>query len=153
VGYFVSGAREYRAYAGATGAEGLFGSNTAAAWSVSAGFILVWLAMVWYALRHAQWERGHLWVLAYAFVLQTLVLPSHTYNLLFAVPLLLLVAHDLFVRFAAGRDRTTFVLLGVWVLTVYLASYYWIGILEEVGSGTLGTLLRAWLPGGVIYMP
>lgn len=164
---FVGALNDYRDFAGTTGAEALFGSNVFLEQFAVAITTLIWLGMIVYMIRHPQWRIGHLITLAYAMILQTFVFPTHLYNFVFGIPILLLAFRALFKESQSGVDflftRTggrvrgiNLVVLGLVLVAVFTLAYYWLGIVQDIGIGGLTTLtqqIRGVLPWRVYYFP
>lgn len=151
---FLNAARDYRNYAGSTGAESVFGVNSVGAIGVSLVGILIWLGMIWYVLKHPSFKDGHYLALAYALALQVLIFPSHLYNFVFVLPLVLVALKWVWSKTNVGVDVLTPGVLGLLLLTVYFAYLYWFGILSEGFGGTIAGIfstIRFFLPGGVYY--
>lgn len=123
------------------------------------GFAL-WLAMCVYMLKHPTWREGHLITIAVGLTLQILVLPTHPYNFIFVVPLLLLGAKHIWSALIKP-DWKFAILVTLFALCVYLAYYLWFTILIGDSSGAvsatsmLGILLalKRALPGNVYMLP
>ncbi len=158
---FWNALRDYRGYAGATGAENLFGVGTPIAWGAAIASLLLWLTQTIDLLRHPEWQEGHLITLATAMLVQVFVFPTHPYNLIFVIPIWLLGFKWAWRAWEAHSTRAALLLGGLVVLGVYLADLVWFVILQADSSGVVATLsargllsqLRAILPGNFYWTP
>jgi len=158
---FWNALRDYRGYAGATGAENLFGVGSPAAQIVSAVCVLIWLAQTIYMLRQREWQAGHLIVLATGMLVQVFIFPTHPYNFIFAIPLWLLGLKFVWQGWTSTATRATVLLTLLLTLSVYLAYLVWFTILQADSSGAVAALsargvlatLRSMLPGKAYWMP
>jgi len=151
---FLNAARDYRGYAGNTGIESVLGANSPAALVVSGIGVLLWVAMIWYTHKPTTLPDRHALMIAYALALQVLIFPTHLYNFIFVIPLLLLTLKWVWEKRAVRWNGVTLVVLILLFLTLYFAYLYWLGILSEGFGGTIGNLMstiRRWLPGSVYH--
>lgn len=148
---FLDAARDYRNYAGNTGAESVFGTNSIVAIITSVIGVVLWLAIMWHAHKQAARSHFHNLALAYSMALPVLIFPAHLYNFIFVIPLLLLALKGVW---GHRLDGATVIVLILMLLTLYFAYLYWLGILSEGFGGTIGALaltIRRLLPGGIYY--
>lgn len=142
IGDFLATLASYRQYAGGTGAEGLFGPGVTA-WGASVVFALPAVYIVAVMLRRGDWARGHQLAIGYLLALSVFLFPSHQYNLVFLIPLLISVT-----RFAwEERERepgwVTLIVALLLVLAVACMSSMWLQIAQEGLAETLARVAGA----------
>jgi hypothetical protein len=151
---FLNALRDYRNYAGSTGLESVFGVNSIGATVVSTFAVLLWFVMIVFTNKRHTDQEVQNFVLAYSMTLQVLIFPTHLYNYVFVIPLVLIAFKWVWSKRNKRLDILTLVAIVSLFLTLYFAYLSWLAIFSEGLGGTIGNLIsavRRMLPGGVYW--
>jgi hypothetical protein len=150
---FLGSLKQYRNYAGSTGAETLLGKGIITYLASLFLFIIaIIMSVISYKFTN---QKYHLITFAYVLVLQGFIFPAHMYVILLGIPLILIAIKQIidFDSYKKGLPILTFILL---IMVVYIIYRLWFTLfIEAVINNKVSEIAAAigsFMPFGRIYL-
>jgi hypothetical protein len=128
---FLQALRDYRGYAGTTGAEAMWGSGTLCL------ILVVFFAAVGGAMcvvsYKAREQRLHLIVFSYILALQGVIFPAHSYVTILGFPAVVLALHRGWLTLRIGRRLPAFANGAGVCVAAYMVYRFWLVMFTEAG--------------------